>query len=370
MQTIRFIYKNQWRAGTVLTQSSEHAQFPADNTQDDLTTLAWKSRHGSGSGNGQFVIGATNKYIDFDEGGAELTATITPATYTGQSLVTEIKTRMDAAGALTYTVTYVESTGKFTIAASGNFTLRWQSGTNTANTAGVPLGFNVAANDTGTDTYTGDYISIHTSEFIDNDAGSALEYDTVAIIGHNLTATAVIKIYGADDDAFTTNVVSDTLTYNANNIYEFLAAARTKRYRRIYIDDTDNPSCYVQIGVIVLGKYFTPNRNFGPFSEGEIDESETETSPSGAVFTVAEQDKKINWELPFTGLNAVAVAEVRLMIANNGATKALVICKDYTAANANSYWVKFKGSPEPPECQHLADNVAYWNWSASLEEVL
>jgi len=369
MTTIRFIYDNQWREGEIIARSSEHGQFPAENTQDDIKSLAWRARHGTDSGNGRFVIGATNKYIDFDEGGAELTATITPATYNAQELVTEIMTQMDDAGVLTYTVSYSESTGKFTIAATGAFTLRWQSGTNTANTAGVPLGFDVSANDTGTDTYTGDYISIHTSEEIDNDAGSALEYDFVALLNHNLTSTAVITIYGADDDAFTVNVVSDVLTWNANNIYEFLGTARTKQYRRVHVIDTDNPSCYVKIGTIVIGKYFVPNRNFGPYTEGPIDETELERSPSGAKFTVQEQDKLINWELPFTGLNAATNLLIQTMLANNGVSKALIFCTDSTDPNNYCYWVNFKELSQP-ECQHRGNTTAYWTWTASLEETV
>ena len=148
-----------------------------------------------------------------------------------------------------------------------------------------------------------------------------------------------------------------------------MAAARTKQYRRVHVIDIDNPSCYVKIGTIVIGKYFTPNRNFGPYTEGPIDETELERSPSGAKFTVQEQDKLINWELPFTGLNAASNLLVQAMLANNGVSKALIFCTDSTAANANSYWVYFK-ELSLPENQHLGENVAYWNWTASLEEVV
>lgn len=361
----RFIYKNFWRNGIILAQSSESPQFPADNTQDDIKSLVWQSRNGAGTGNGRFVIGATNKYIDFDEGGAELTATITPATYNAQTLCTEIKTQMEVAGALTFTVTYSETTGKFTVAATGNFTLRWQSGTNTANTAGVPLGFAVAANDTGAATYTGDYVSIHTSEAIDCDFGEALEYDFVAVLGHNFTAAAVIKFYGADDDAFTSNVVTDTVAYNGNNIFAFPAAARTKRYSRFYVEDPTNPSMYVQVGVIVVGKYVTMNRDYGPNSSGTVDESETELSPAMCLFTVQEKPKIMRWELPHKGLNAASDAQVELMRINNGVTKALVMCIDYTAPNTTGYWVRFT---ETSPSDH--SSYGYNNWTPLLEEVL
>lgn len=365
MTTIRFIYRSFWRNGTILAQSTEHPQFPADNTQDDCKTLAWRSRYGTGTGNGRFVVGASNKYIDFDEGGAELTATITPATYNGQTLATEIKTQMDAAGG-TYTVTYSEATGKFTIyRAAGNFTIRWLNGTNTANNAAGLLGFDKTANDTGADTYTGDYVSIHTSESIDCDLGAAYEYDFVGILGHNLTASAVVTFYGADDSAISSNVVNDVPTYCGNNMYFFLAASRTKHYTRCEIVDPKNPSGYVQIGVVVVGKYFAPNRNFGSYSEGESDETEMEKSPSMNLFMVQERPKLINWELPFTGLDTASVASIRLMLANNGVSKALIFCTDTTAANSNSNWAHFK-ELSLPECQQ----IGYWVWECALEEVL
>jgi len=96
------------------------------------------------------VIVATNKYIDFIEGaGSELTATLTEKIYkTPYHLAAEIKAKMEDAGALTYTVTFDWQTGKYTIAAGSAFTLLWQSGTNTANSAGTILGFGVVADST------------------------------------------------------------------------------------------------------------------------------------------------------------------------------------------------------------------------------
>jgi hypothetical protein len=110
---------------------------------------------------GLFVVGDTNKYIDFDEGGAELNATLTLGTYTADALCAEMKTQLDAEGALTYTVTYSEATRKFTIAASASFTIRWSTGTNAANDVSDMCGYNDAANDTGASSYEADYTRFH-----------------------------------------------------------------------------------------------------------------------------------------------------------------------------------------------------------------
>lgn len=87
-------------------------------------------------------IDATNNKIDFDEGGSELTATLTTATYTLATLAAEIKTQMDSAGALTYTVT-VSAVDKMTIAATSSFSLFPTTGTNALVSPLPTLGFPV-----------------------------------------------------------------------------------------------------------------------------------------------------------------------------------------------------------------------------------
>ena len=102
-----------------------------------------------------FIVSNANHHIDLAEGAGELPATLTNGTYTGAALAAEMKTQLDVAGALTYTVTYVEATRKFTIAASGAFELLWHSGSHNAEGQGVLLGF--AHTDlTGLATYTSD----------------------------------------------------------------------------------------------------------------------------------------------------------------------------------------------------------------------
>lgn len=69
-----------------------------------------------------FDIDSTNNALIFNEGGSDLTATITSGNYTLSSLAAEIKTQMDAAGANTYTVT-VSADNEITISATGSFKL-------------------------------------------------------------------------------------------------------------------------------------------------------------------------------------------------------------------------------------------------------
>jgi hypothetical protein len=506
MTKVRIIYNNLWRMGTILAESSQHPQFPSEDTQIDTPLQPWRSRYGAGSGLGLFVVpaaaygaekvsnggfgsdttgwtptdctvasvaggqagnclevtrtGGTNQaakssyvsvtaghayrfsfyvksgtagdtafyarcyvgsataqingnssgswvqysidfispatsavatcdlykynatagtmlfdsvslteitaggFIDFDEGAAELTATLTAGSYTGTSLATEIKTRLDAAGG-TYTVDYSETTGKFTIArAAGNFTLRWLAGAHAYLATGTIIGFNVAADDTGAATYTSDYRRIHyPAEYIDLDQGSANQYNFVSLINHNISASAVITIYGADDSAFTSNVVSDVVTYNAGNIFGFLAAARTKRYLRIYIFDPTNTNAYVQIGSIFIGAYWEPATSFlVDYADGPEDASDIETSDDQVIYA-RKKTPLDTMVLPFR-LTESDKATAKLFMRTVGLTSSFVVCWDYSAPNVNSLLC---ANAEISAPVYKAPNN--WDWSMTVREI-
>jgi hypothetical protein len=87
-----------------------------------------------------YVFTSSNNIITFDEGIGDLTATITPGNYTASELETEIKTRMDAAGVDTYTVTISDNTYLITILSTGLFALDFTIN----NSANNVLGFEAA----------------------------------------------------------------------------------------------------------------------------------------------------------------------------------------------------------------------------------
>lgn len=111
-------------------------------------------------------IDATNNKIDFIDNVAELTATLTNKVYNSSlELAAEIASKLTAASAASqvdiYTVSFSDSTGKFTITSDGaTFELHWKTGTNGADGtdthAGTILGYSDAADDTGALTYTAD----------------------------------------------------------------------------------------------------------------------------------------------------------------------------------------------------------------------
>ena len=203
------------------------------------------------------------------------------------------------------------------------------------------------------------------AETIDADLGAANEYDFVAILGHNLTSGATITVYGADDDAFTSNVVSDVITHNGNNIFAFLDAARTKRYCRFKFEDASNPDTYINIGVLVVGKYYELTRPPVGQQVGPTDPTEMERTPSGARIGTQDLQPFNLWRLPYKGLSDADALAIRAMLAEVGVKYNVVLCLDSAAPNTNSYWVNFAELAQPDR-----SHANSWTWEASLEEAL
>lgn len=207
--------------------------------------------------------------------------------------------------------------------------------------------------------------AIDVEQTIEMDLGSDKEYDFVALIGHNLTDAATIEIHGADDDAFTTNVVEDALTWNGNSLYGILDAARTKRYIRIAITDAANPSGFLQVGTVVVGKGNALNRSqSAQFQRGYLNETEVERSPSAAIFTVSERPSLAVQALTFTGLDDAAEAVVETLLEKCGTHRAWAICLDSATPNDSSSWVHLLAIATPA-CSH----PGYWTWTAEIEEI-
>ncbi len=100
-----------------------------------------------------FEVTADTRYLCFDEGGSEIIADVELGSYTPTELAIKIKTALDTAGALTYTVAFNRSTRSFTISSTSNFSLLVSSGSATASVFEV-IGF-TGADRTGASSYAG-----------------------------------------------------------------------------------------------------------------------------------------------------------------------------------------------------------------------
>ena len=79
--------------------------------------------------------------------------------------------------------------------------------------------------------------------------------DTLAILNHNMTTSALIEFQGSNDPGFATIGESIPLISKPNNIYYIAPTIPTSSYRywRLLISDSTNPDGYISIGTIVYG---------------------------------------------------------------------------------------------------------------------
>lgn len=125
-----------------------------------------------------FIITASNKYIDFTDDQGTAAAVLTEGAYKSPlDLARQIESAMEAVTTEDVSVAFASTganAGKFTIACSGAvFSLLWDTGVNSANSAGTLLGYDVASDDTGSLSYNADnvqdYSAPHTPIYDDAD---------------------------------------------------------------------------------------------------------------------------------------------------------------------------------------------------------
>lgn len=188
---------------------------------------------------GYFNITDTNKFFDFDIGGAEKNATVATGMYypgaTQADAGTLCKALYDAIvaveGAGTYTVSYSTVTQKFTITRSaGTFNILWKTGVygsdNTDTHIGTILGYSDTADDTGALSYVSDNTTV--GEFFDvvgsvsGDIGNAqveVEFSNSTSGGIKFTISQGAAEFEAGDSfTFTTYQYPEFTTTNSVKI--------------------------------------------------------------------------------------------------------------------------------------------------------
>jgi hypothetical protein len=115
----------------------------------------------------QIAITSANKYLDFTDDAGTFAAVIPTGYYkTPHELASAIKDALNGVSTEIYNVVFSNSTGKFTIETlSSTLSLLWQSGTNTANTIGSVLGFDVLADSTGDTEYVSDNAQTYSAPY-------------------------------------------------------------------------------------------------------------------------------------------------------------------------------------------------------------
>ena len=188
------------------------------------------------------AISGLNKFINFDEGGGQLSAVLAIGEYTHKQLEAIVENAMNSAGADTYTVTFDRDTRGYTIASTGTFSLLLTTGTQIGTSAHGLLGF------TGADTASA---ASHTSnttsgsefkpQFILQDYIPTTDIEEPVEVSVNTSAAGEIEVvkFGTQQFAemsimFQTNVdqgASGPIENDANgvsNFRQFMQFATTK----------------------------------------------------------------------------------------------------------------------------------------------
>ncbi|MCD6451258.1 MAG: hypothetical protein J7L64_02665 [Acidobacteria bacterium] len=167
-------------------------------------------------------------------------------------------------------------------------------------------------------------------EYVVVDFGSPYSVKAVSFINHNLTSNAVIKLQANSSDSWDNPPFETTLTPHKETIIKCFDA-QNYRYWRLWIQDSGNPSGYIEIGRLYLGSYFEPSRNFVYGWEYRIiDPSRIDASEGGQEFA----DIEDNYRVIYVAFGAGMITEedkeeYERMLAYCGRSRDLFIALDY-----------------------------------------
>jgi hypothetical protein len=336
------MWENWWDTGT-LTYSTQHNNFPATQTRHRWHTFPWRTRYGANSGWGQFIITASsNDRIDFEDSGLTTrVASLTPATYTADTLASHIETQMEAVTTDNFTVSYSDSVNKFVITNdTGTFELLWNSGSNKSRSAAGTLGYDDTADDTGAASYTADYLRIHTEEWLKLDLGSAKAIKCFGFKFHNLSSTATARIQLNNADTWSSPNVDQPLTITSGITIYFWETAQTQQWVRLQVKDIDNSDGYIEIGRCNLSTFFEPSVNFRrDYTRTLHDPSEIMLSDGGQLSS-NKKNKYQSYNLNFEYISDSDVDSFVEMWDYLGITKDFFFTRDRDNAGTTSHYAR------------------------------
>lgn len=348
MSNIRFYDSNLWDGMNTanLIVSTEKPYWPGTHTIHRWPTRAWRSNYDINDLSlGRFVITAANQNLYFDEGGGTLTATMTIGTYTRDTLMVELKTRMDAAGGQIYTWTYVAN--YFVVTAPGNFVLEL---TGVANPIWDTLGWTSGVDTANLTTHTAEEVRIHTSESLRVDFGADIDVYAIFIICNNLTAGGYINVQTSDDN-WTTLEIDQQLDRSSLTDHKYcliFTGAASYRYWGIEVVDPQNTDGYIEVGRVWIGAYIEPRIGFsGKHGRNPQDPSLVKESEGGQVSTI-QRTRYNDWDYEFQLIENKP--EMDIMFASRGDSRELIILEkphnlttlDYELPEDNFYYCRFK----------------------------
>jgi hypothetical protein len=182
------------------------------------------------------------------------------------------------------------------------------------------------------------------SENVVIDLGQAQAVKAFALINHNLTQNAFIKIQGNSSDSWESPAVDESLNWHEDIIIKFFSGG-SYQYWRLVVQDANNPDEYLEFGRLYLGDYFEPSKNFVyGWEYGLVDPSEIEESEGGQEFVDIKEQYRII-KVAFTDgspLTDTDMENYEEMLRYCGRRKDLFLSLDYeNKPNRWSFYGKF-----------------------------
>lgn len=189
----------------------------------------------------------------------------------------------------------------------------------------------------------------------------------IAILGHNIPNGVTIKFQEDDDgDTFPSPTDTPNFTWQATNIFEFLATPLTERYVRLHL--TNGGSDFAtepQIATILCGKYVEFNRRpIKGYTLGKEDITEIEESDSRVIFA---QEKAVldEYRYMFEGLDDTTKTAILAFLEECRKNRAFVWCTNYKNPNSNSNFVRNSEIIYP-----VFQYPNFWNWELAMKEIV
>jgi len=198
-----------------------------------------------------------------------------------------------------------------------------------------------------------------TSENIVIDLLSAASVTFAAVLGHNLTSSATLKIQGNATNAWGAPTVDETITIADLAFKSFTGASL--RYWRFTFADATNTDGYLKVGRLYVGPKLTPAAaHHVGFTEARFDTSETFLSVSGQVFgDIGVEGRLYDYSLPI--LTNTEKGYFTTMYATTKKVKPFIVVPD--TANPTTYKPIYCVFVDPPSFTHIFN----LNWTGSMQ---
>jgi hypothetical protein len=385
--SLRILYNNVWRNGSITAKSAEQAQFPAVDTQGDTKLMFWRTPANNDSNetidndlasnksissivlwNHDFSANANISIIGADDANFANNAHTTAVTYNAGNLAFFF-----TPDELVVNGGFANNTANWTAVdctlasigegQSGNCCEVTRTGANYQSMYQVITGLIVGANYD----YSA-YVKSATSDlpFVIMALAGANELDSVNGISSqewikysgSFTATNTTEtILCKRDSASVGKLLFDTVTCKPTD------PSISRRYWRLRIQDANNALNYIQCGPVFLGPYWQPSRYFkSDYEDGAEDMSGIDFTDSGQIIADEKPMPEVK-RYQFEGLTDADQVEIKALIKAVGVHVPFVLCLDSDYPNTYSYYVRLAEITQP-----IFKHMNCWNWEMAVRE--